>query len=160
MYSLLQVLCEYFAVISTIDANQNGSCSWKKSVANKGKSCDPEVTELKSKPWITKIYLRFPPPTIIFKILLIKVHECLPCIMYRISYCIMFYYISIKHIEIRQNSPLTPPPLLVPGPCLSSQIHMLVVLVHVSIPFFLNLHPRNIPALLCFFTKNTLYASF
>ena len=27
MYSLLKVLCEYFAVISIIDANQNGSCS-------------------------------------------------------------------------------------------------------------------------------------
>ena len=84
-----------------------------------GKSRDPEVTELKSKPWTTKIYLRFPPPTIIFKILLM-VHEYLPCIMHHISYCIMFYYVSIKHIEIRQNSPVTPPCLLVPGPCLSS----------------------------------------
>lgn len=120
-----------------------------------GKSRDPEVTELKSKPWTTKIYLRFPPPTIIFKILLM-VHEYLPCIMHHISYCIMFYYVSIKHIEIRQNSPVTPPCLLVPGPCLSSQIHVLVELVHVSIPFSLNMHPRNIPALLCLFSLKTL----
>ena len=71
-----------------------------------------------------------PTPNNYFQNIINKWYEYLPCIVYRISYCIMFYYISIKQKEIRQNSPLTPPALLVLGPCLSSETRMLPVLVH------------------------------